>query len=97
MDINKDRSAKLSRDECIHRILERLREEYEIAKEKGFPSRKRNFHLSYQSQPDAIIPGTRWSSWLNDLDIDYTRFNDVLDILYNKGLLGKFEFINPYR
>ena len=92
-----DQNTNGNLDARISYVLEKLREEYEIIKRQGFPSRKYDYYSQFSRQHDSKIAETRWRSWLNELGIDYLQFEEVLKILKNEGLLEKFEFISEFR
>jgi hypothetical protein len=77
-------------------VLEKLREEYEIARRQGFPSRKRDRYSQYSRSHDAEIPEKRWRAWANERGIDYVQLEAVLKILENEGLLEEYDFIPDY-
>lgn len=79
----------------IKHILEKLNEEYEIFKEKGGGQIKHG-HYIYNDDGEIIIPRHRWVTWANELNIDYARLNDVLDILKHRGFINKYRFISDY-
>jgi len=74
----------------IQYILGKLNEEYEVAKEKGFPSKGRF------NDADAVIAPQRWSLWQQELGIDHGRFGDILDILQKRGFIRRSEFISEF-
>ncbi len=97
IDIKMDKSTKTDIATQIQYILQKLSEQHEIEKEKGFPSRKYDYYTRYHAEADAKIPEKRWRSWANELGIDFARMNDILGILVNKGLIKKFEYMSELR
>ncbi len=83
-------------DKSIKLLLEKLSEEFEIVKRQGFPARKRDGYSRYVRQCDVKIPEPRWRAWANELDMDATRLEGVLNILVNEGFLEQFKSSPDY-
>lgn len=83
-------------DDSIKLLLEKLSEEFEIVKRQGFPARQRDEYSRYSRRCDVKIPEPRWRSWANELGMDATRFEGILNILVKEGFLEQFKSSPDY-
>ena len=75
-------------------ILEKMREEFEVVKRQGFPSRRE--YTRYTRRCDVTIANNRWGKWANELGIDYNQFDALMQVLKKDGLLEDYDLVSEF-